>query len=348
MCRYEKYIQGDVRDRIINLIDSVSMKNYWSEHKEELSIYDFVEIIAGAPVELEKKEQLLCVLSVMRMDEEEQEYVKHCVEWVSEALRKLYDIGDENIRMVLRGIDTENDKYSMMDAVPVLSYEDALSYIMQEYGIVKEIEYLDYYFCLDLYEVTQDKELVWKYEYICDEKGEATYFERRDGKKDFANRLFHGEAMEHFPVTYSVGDILQIDCRPYMQPKYCLIYYVSDDRKDCCGTRCLYLKDENVIQEGALKHGRFCSLDPDEQYVHRISPLYCAEICQEVPEELQVLKTISQELKKDALLSDAIDQFFLQRDDGVTKEEFQRYINRYSAKCLYKKYENLMNRLAEK
>lgn len=348
MCRYEKSIQGDVRNRIINLIDSASMRMYWYEHKDELSIYDFVEIIAGAPTRQEKKKKLLIALSEVRMDEEEQEYVKHCMEWISEALEKLYAVDYENTRMVLRCIDTENNKGFVMDAVPVLSYGDVLSYIRQEYGIVKNVKCLDYYFCVDLYEVTQAKELVWKYEYICDGKGEVQYLERKDEKKDVANRLFHGEAMDHFPVSYSVGDILQIDCRPYMQPKYCLIYYISDNRRDCCGTRCLYLTDKNLIQEGALKHGHYCSLESDGQYVHRISPLYRAEICQGVPEELRALESISRDLKEDTSLTDAIDQFFLHRDGGVTKEELLRYINRYCAKRIYKKYEKLMHRLADR
>lgn len=208
------------------------------------------------------------------------------------------------------------------DAVPVISYQGALRYIYDNYladmrekdlfsGQRKAIA--DFYFILERYKVIDAK--CWKdYEYILDSRGEALYFKRiksREEKKtEIYDTAFQGEGMEFIPVPYRQGDILYIDCRPFLDPTYCLIYYVGDDR-ECCSVRCLYPEYGDIIGEGALKHGHFYSYDGGYHNAEFISPLFRAELYKGVlPEDYQFMKEISMKLVCNATLSEELDEFF--------------------------------------
>lgn len=239
------------------MIDAECMKNYLFEHMNELKISEFVEIIVGAPKSLEQKENLLIELSECQMNEEDCKYVNQCLQVIREAISFLYHADSGKVRMVLRCVDTEEKKQYTIDVVPVLSYEDALRYIKEDFGVDDDDECLDFYFCLDLYEITENEKLLWKYEYICNGKGEVQFLRIHNLKKNGLSRTFRDIGMEYFSTPYQVGDVLYIDCRPFLQPHYCLVYYISENRRDCCGTRCLFLTEEKLVQQGALKHGHF-------------------------------------------------------------------------------------------
>lgn len=346
----------NIKQEIICMIDAKCMKKYLLEHMNELRISEFVEIIVGAPKALEQKANLLTKLLEYPMEEKDCKYVNQCLQVIQEAIDFLHHADSKKIRMVLRCVDTEGKKQYTIDAVPVLSYEDALRYIKEEFGAEDDNECLDFYFCLDLYEITENDKLIWKYEYICNGKGEAQFFHAKNVKKNGFNRILGNLGMEYFPTPYQVGDILYIDCRPFLQPCYCLIYYISENRRDCCGTRCLFLTHGNLVQEGALKHGHFYPADSDIQCLFPISPLYRAEICQEIPEKLRVLEDIGSALKMNPFLAEKLDKFFIEnkktkfieeqvivkeeynigdeRIEGVTQNELLRYIDLLDASCL--------------
>lgn len=359
----------NIKQEIISMIDAECMKNYLLEHMNDLRISEFVEIIVGAPKALKQKADFLTKLLECQMNEDDHKYVNQCLQVIQEAIGFLYHGDSNKVRMVLRCIDTEGKKQYTIDAVPVLSYEDALRYIKEEFGVEDDNECLDFYFCLDLYEITENDKLLWKYEYICNERGEVQFFRAKNLKKNGFDRFFWNIGMEHFPTPYQVGDVLYIDCRPFLQPHYCVIYYTFD-RRDCCGIRCLFLTDENMVQEGALKHGHFYPTDSEIQCPFSISPLYRAEICKEIPEEVRLLEDIGHMLKQNPSMSEKLDKFFCENreikfveeqviakeeckvgdelTEGVTQNELLRYINRQCAKGLYEKYEKLMHRLADR
>lgn len=314
----------NIKQEIICMIDAECMKNYLFEHMNELKISEFVEIIVGAPKALEQKENLLMKLSECQMNEDDCKYVDQCLQVIQEANIFLYHADSEKVRMVLRCVDTEGKKQYTIDAVPVLSYEDALRYIREDFGVEDDDECLDFYFCLDLYEITENEKLLWKYEYICNGKGEVQFFRIHNLKKNGLSRIFRDIGMEYFSTPYQVGDALYIDCRPFLQPHYCLVYYISENRRDCCGTRCLFLTEEKLVQQGALKHGHFYSADADIQCPFSISPLYRAEICKEVPKEVRVLEDIGRMLQQNPSMAKKLDKFFCENQK-------QKYIDAYSA-----------------
>lgn len=303
------------------MIDAVCMRNYLLEHMNELRISEFAEIIVGAPKALEKKAELMEKLLECPMNEEDYKYVNQCLRVIQDAISFLHYVDSEKVRMVLRCVDTEGKKQYVIDVVPVLSYEDALRYIKEEFGVAEEDECLDFYFCLDLYEITENEKLLWKYEYICNGKGEVQFFRVHDQKRNGLCRIFSTIGMEYFPTPYQVGDVLYIDCRPFLQPCYCLVYYIDENRRDCCGTRCLFLIEEKSVQEGALKHGHFYPTDSDIQCSFSISPLYRAEICKEIPEEQHLLEDIGHMLKQNPSMSKKLDKFFCENQKLKFVEE---------------------------
>lgn len=302
------------------MIDAECMKNYLLEHINELQISELVEIIVGAPKALKQKADLLKKLLECQMNEDDYKYINQCLHAIQEAIRFLYHADSKKVRMVLRCIDTEEKKQYTIDAVPVLSYEDALRYIKEEFGAEDDNECLDFYFCLDLYEITENDKLLWKYEYICNEKGEVQFFRAKNPKKNVFDRFLGNIGMEHFTTPYQVGDVLYIDCRPFLQPRYCLVYCIVN-RRDCCGIRCLFLTEENMVQEGALKHGHFYPPDLEIQCPFSISPLYRAEICKEIPEEVRLLEDIGHMLKTNPSLSKELDKFFYENREIKFVEE---------------------------
>lgn len=308
----------NIKQEIICMIDAECMRNYLLEHMNELQICDFVEIIVGAPKELEKKAELMEKLLECQMNEDDYKYVNQCLQVIQEAIEFLYHANSKKVRMVLRCVDTEGKKQYTIDAVPVLSYEDALRYIKEEFGSEDDNECLDFYFCLDLYEIIENKKLLWKYEYICNGKGEVQFFYARNLKKNGLSRFFGNIGMEYFPTPYQVGDVLYIDCRPFLQPCYCLVYYIDENGRDCCGMRCLFLTEEKLVQEGALKHGHFYPTNSDVQCLFSISPLYRAEICKEIPEELRLLEDIGYMLRQNPSMAKKLDQFFCENHKSFT------------------------------
>lgn len=129
-------------------------------------------------------------------------------------------------------------------------------------------------------------------------------------KRAFCENKFRGGGMEFIPVPYQPGDILYVDCRPFLRPTFCLIYYVGDDR-ECCSVRCLYPEYGDIIGEGALKHGHFYSYDGGYHNAEFIAPLFRAELYKGVlPEDYQFMKEISMKLVCNATLSEELDEFF--------------------------------------
>ena len=154
----------------------------------------------------------------------------------------------------------------------------------------------------------------YNYEYILDSRGEALYFKRiksrEERKTEIYDTAFQGEGMEFIPVPYRQGDILYIDCRPFLDPTYCLIYYVGDDR-ECCSVRCLYPQCGDVIGEGALKHGHFYSSILSDSSANYISPLFRAELYNGIlPKEYQFMEEIRIQLFRNEGLSGEMDKFF--------------------------------------
>lgn len=111
------------------------------------------------------------------------------------------------------------------------------------------------------------------YTYIATSRGEIQYFLRSAEKGAHGDACIEssfGSVHLNLPVPYQPGNILQIDCSPYVHgPYYCMVTEVGDD---CCGVQCLYMCSNGKIKQGALKHGNYF---PDcYSTLQYLSPLY--------------------------------------------------------------------------
>ena len=260
------------------------------------------------------------------------------------ALDRLYHMDRTKSQLLLRSYDTQRPRAVLTGANPVLSYQGAIDYIRNDfYGLdeesEEEIEQIlnsvsEDFFRLELYDITEQDTLSSQYKYICTANGEVQYFEKeiRYNKQRHHNwaeyleerdcyDLFKGRTMDGMRTPFQPGDILYIDCKPYLPPTYCLISYVSKELpSDCCSLRCIYPEYGGLVQEGALKHGHFYPSNDDYYVSVPLSPLYRAELYQgDLPEPYTFLKTVSEAIKQNPHLSDKIDHYFLD-DSGKHME----------------------------
>ena len=307
----------ECKSDILMLIEPLYLRNYLLKQKNRLSVWDYVEIVTKAPVPLQKKYEILSRMQKWERDRAHQAMIQDCLEILEHAITCLSEPGNEKVYFLL----IEMNSKKLEGAVPVLSHQDALSYIYENYlKDIKERSFIpgnqkgqmDFYFILERYRLV-GTEYQQEYEYIMDSIGEVLYFRRiknEGSKRAFCENKFRGGGMEFIPVPYQPGDILYVDCRPFLSPTFCLIYYVGDDR-ECCSVRCLYPEYGDIIGEGALKHGHFYSYDGGYHNAEFISPLFRAELYKGVlPEDYQFMKEISMKLVCNATPSEELDEFF--------------------------------------
>ncbi|MCD7764172.1 MAG: hypothetical protein LUI14_13500 [Lachnospiraceae bacterium] len=316
--------EKQIKENIINIVDSTYMKNYLLEKQNEIKISEYVELIATAPLSLKRKAALLTDLLKVSMSEEDFQYTSESLQMVQTALERLYQVDRTQTLLLLTCVDIEKGEPCLFDAVPVLSYKGALQYIQQNYRNVAEDDSIpddtecDFYFRLESYRIEDNDTLSQQDCYILTPSGEVQYF-----RSDFdikANTRYimnpkptlfymHGTGAEYAMTPYEPGDILFINCRPYNLPSYCLIYHINQDApRDCCSLRCFYPAFDGIIGEGALKHGHFSTMESDYYTDCFMSPLFRAELYTgELPESCSFMKSVSLILKEYPELGKDID-----------------------------------------
>ena len=60
----------------------------------------------------------------------------------------------------------------------------------------------------------------------------------------------------NLPVPFQPGDIVTVDCRPYVSPRRVLILEVGDNC-DCCCLQVLFMREDGRLDTGAFKHNHF-------------------------------------------------------------------------------------------
>lgn len=288
---------------IICLIGSNMMQEYLLENQEKLGLYDYIDIIAGAPVSLVRKRDLLTRLEMNIEDEEQKKDISEYLTMLNEAVDRLFRFStDQSILLVTnRCYDGENDDvdYSLGDFFPTASYHGAQLEIQRwnAYELEDEADetLLQWYWELLLYDIQKDGTARHSYTYICSEDGEVQYFreEHKSKRKLYSNPFCEAIPGLNLPVPYHPGDILYVDCRPYTQPAYCVITKVGDD---CCGVQCLYLKRNGELGTGAFKHGHY--FERAYMSAQYLSPLYRAEIYKgKLPSEYAQMESIAKNMK---------------------------------------------------
>lgn len=125
---------------------------------------------------------------------------------------------------------------------------------------------------------------------ICNSEGEIQYIKTMT-KNNIIVAHFGSDIPDlNLPVPYQPGDILEVDCRPYVPNiAYCLITEVGDD---CCRVQCVFPCTKGKLDFGAFKHGRF--FDEAYQMPVYMSPLYRSRVVHKaLPEFYSVLEDVA-------------------------------------------------------
>ena len=275
-----------LKREILDLIESPELHVYLMEHTERLKLRDYVSIIAGAPVRLERKQELLHSLEATSgLEPKEMDYVKLCCECADQAVQYLTMESGVIFLIQLMGYDEDNKSEVVDGPYIAASLADAKRATRTYYDEDEPgAEWQIFYWRMELYAVGQKDNrredfLSPEYTYIMNKDGEVQYFIHEKGAGNYLNgvsgrmveRQFYSVCPElNLPVPYQPGDVLFIDCRPYAPDAfYCRLKEVGDD---CCGIQCEYVNSEGELETGALKHGDYFFHHVDVyQY---LSPLY--------------------------------------------------------------------------
>lgn len=276
-----------LKHEIISIIEAPEMKRYLKQRADDLTIYAFADIIAGAPIALERKREFF-----LRLEKEpEGNLITGYVTFLNQVMEAVENMIPENtfLRVSPMGLnETKNRIIALAEPFYVMGLSEAQTSIQAYRMANKENSAKSFYWELKLFNFSKNE----KHPGFCDSR--FTYIATAIGEMQYIRcPRYHRYAQPfgapvpelNLPVPYRQGDILHIDCRPYVPfDTYCLITEVGDY---CGGVQCLFLYDENKFDVGALKQGRYFGNCYDiPQY---LSPLYRAEVVNEIPRPYWIL-----------------------------------------------------------
>ena len=287
-------LESKLKNRILDLIESPELHAYLMEHAERLKLKDYVSIIAGAPISLGRKQELLHDMKRSScLKKQEMDYVSLCCACMDRAVQFLTSETGTIFLIQLMGYDDKH-KSDIMDGPYIMTSlantKNAVkNYYREDMDEDADAEWKTLYWRVELYTASQDVNsgedgfLSAEYTYIMDKDGEVQYYihewnasNRLNGSlgRMVEDQFFSVSPDLNLPVPYHPGDVLFIDCRPYAPGAfYCRLKEVGDD---CCGIQCEYVDEKGKVETGALKHGDYF-FNHREVYQY-LSPLYRAKI----------------------------------------------------------------------
>ena len=106
----------ELEREILDLIESPELHEYLIKHTERLRLRDYVSIIAGAPISLNRKQRLLHRLEATSDLKQHMDYIKLCCECVDLAVRYLTMESEVIFLIQLMGYD-DNNKNEVADGL---------------------------------------------------------------------------------------------------------------------------------------------------------------------------------------------------------------------------------------
>lgn len=110
---------------------------------------------------------------------------------------------------------------------------------------------------------------------------------------DGLNFLGDGGLLSGLPLPFEPGNIVTIDCRPYMDVFHAVISDIGDN-EDCCAVQAIFVGQNGLLDITAMKHNTFTSGSPSYP-----SCLYRAEkYTDQLPRRERPLLTISRAIRE--------------------------------------------------
>lgn len=229
-----------VQEKIISLLrSSPELCEFLLASPEKLQTADYANIIAGAPISLWAKQELLEELEASLTDSDDTEFVHRYVTCLDSALQSMpRPAGETLIDVGFYGAD-RNGEYTYS---PYYTHSwNVFAEILRTANAENEDDWETQYWIVSQYDLKAadsfqryDRE---DYTFLADFNGEIQYFIHGQN----ADETPYGQAEAAFgrtsdklslPVPYQPGDILEIDCRPYQYgPVYGIL--LAKDAPDC-------------------------------------------------------------------------------------------------------------------
>ena len=114
-------LESKLKNRILDLIESPELHAYLMEHAERLKLKDYVSIIAGAPISLGRKQELLHDMKRSScLKKQEMDYVSLCCACMDRAVQFLTSETGTIFLIQLMGYDDKH-KSDIMDGPYIMT-----------------------------------------------------------------------------------------------------------------------------------------------------------------------------------------------------------------------------------
>ena len=308
-----------IREEIINLVESPELREHLLHNPQLLSGDHYTRIIGDAPIEINRKRELINRLVATKRDSSDDTSCWYdretCIDYIDDCLDALAAV-DGNGKVLLISeisfVDSKVGSAITHGPFPVASWQAALA-AMKAYAD-KWSEMTDQsasYWMIELFNLANDPSCSYPYDGFL--QPDYTYYANGAGEIQYICREEVGECGElldcivgeifgpwfkgayvDLPTPYKKGDILEIDCRPWAPgPCYCL---VANSKLDC-----LYLGVDRQVACGSIPYGSCFA-----GWAHTnlmLSPVFRAKkATQPLPEECAALQAIELDQIDDLLV----------------------------------------------
>lgn len=286
-------MNNNLKEEILTLIESPELREYLMEAPEKLSDIRYAQIIAGASIAIGRKAELLHRLAQSGAGD-----VTKYAAFLDGVLNLLAHVKPSTHTLLVYPMvydPTEKTVTEFGGPFPIRDLH-AVQYAIRNYNDenMQDSEF-PHYWKIEIYDFSTNHKTFPEplINCICNSEGEIQYI-KAIPKNIIANDFGSDVPNLNLPVPYQPGDILEVDCRPYVSKvAYCLITEVGDD---CCGVQCVFPCANDKPDFGAFKHGNF--FDEAYQMPVYMSPLYRSRVVHEaLPEFYAVLEDIAFEVR---------------------------------------------------
>lgn len=315
-------------DIIKETMKSKIMQEHLIQNVQQLSRYEWANMICSVPIELERKAYLLEKLSRCTAEDETKEFYRHTAKCIRDWLGRL-ELKEGEL-FCLCGYCNEHGERHQFESAPFYSLEKALQHLQEEESEKDDDSEADYWYELEKWEPDGDGKLVESIEYMILD-GKLCYAWDFD-KSDKEHYPVHFSCDLDLPTPFQVGDIVTIDCRPIQPIRRVLILEVGENR-DCCYPTGLYIREDKKLDVGALKHNLLFMDTHWTVSMPEIPALYCAEKYEGVLlEEELILREISGWLQGDEARGRVLWEYMREEED---MQKILEFMQKGEGECLH-------------
>ena len=296
---------------------------------DELSGFELIKIILGAPIPLIQKRALLESMNTSESESESE--ITECILEIDKAMEALDLKNGELFTLTECWYDDDFLDENESSAEPFFSFQALLSYVNK---LVEEetedLEEGEEYTCwtkATKWVANDDGTAtpVYSYTFI---GNEICCFERIAEKRHERFRGYVSSMDLNLPIPFKVGDIVTLNCLPFAPVKRAVIIEITN-HYDCCGVRILYRQKNEINGKdewaaGALKHGHGWN-----RYYPLLSPLYrLSSYTGELLPEERLMAEVQQYVRQDPENGDKLEEFVHQSEPD--DNELSDYLKRQS------------------